>query len=309
MNVPTPMAIGAGVTTAKRSSGGVIASRLSGSAKKAKTASSVGVEGLLAAQRVDGHHHGLRMSFPAAHYPRCALLAAPRAAARSAVTSRSAEAGSRPSWCTSSISARVRRRPIERSCSRRARCACIARRSWAPSVAGPIDGDRFEQCPGAVVHGAQRRRHGAGGNDDSGDKHRGREPRRAGPPRRRVPTAARRSGPSAAMQALWRGPERGLGRRRSRSSARLAPAGGGTAGGAGRGAAARAPGTGRRARGPVRASAAVPRRHEPAHGRGPRAPGAAAPAIRRAWRLESARARGPLSTPVRVETPVRSSLR
>ena len=39
MNVPTPIAIGAGVTTAKRSSGGVIASRLSGSAKKAKTAS------------------------------------------------------------------------------------------------------------------------------------------------------------------------------------------------------------------------------------------------------------------------------
>ena len=40
MNVPTPIAIGAGVTTAKRSSGGVIASRLNGSAKNAKTASS-----------------------------------------------------------------------------------------------------------------------------------------------------------------------------------------------------------------------------------------------------------------------------
>ena len=58
MNVPAPIAIGRGVTTAKRSSGGVIASRLNGSAKNGKTVSRVGVDDLLAAQRVDGHHHG-----------------------------------------------------------------------------------------------------------------------------------------------------------------------------------------------------------------------------------------------------------
>ena len=47
-----------GVMTSKRSSGGVIASRLRASAKNANTSSGVPGEELLALQDVDAHHHG-----------------------------------------------------------------------------------------------------------------------------------------------------------------------------------------------------------------------------------------------------------